>query len=155
MAVGNFQLYNDAKERLFDSTDDLDTGGNAFVATLHTSSYVPAATHSTFSQATNEVSGGGYARLVLGSQTVTETAGTVSFKAAKLNFGATTTITADSMVLTKRTGTGTNLTGTDVLLGYMILDTTGTGAASSNGKFEIRFNGVDGVGTLFTAQQTA
>lgn len=155
MPVGNFQLVNDAKERIFDSTEDLDTGGDAFVATLHTSSYVPAATHSTFSQATNEVSGGGYARQVLGGQTITETAGTISFKATKVNFGATTTITADSIVLTKRTGTGTNLTGTDFLLGYMILDTTGTGASSSNGKFEVRWGGVDGVGTLFTAQQTA
>jgi hypothetical protein len=154
MAVGNFQVYDAALEKIFNSTFDLDADSYRF--TLHTSAYTHAGTHSTWSDvsASEHAASGGYSAdgVAIASATVTETAGVIKFKAAKANFGATTTITAEYIIATKMDGG--SLTAADELLGYMHLDTTGTGATSSNGKFEVRWNSVDGTGTLFTAQQT-
>jgi hypothetical protein len=167
MAVGKFRMYNQGIDYTFGATGtawNLDTGGDTIVCVLCTNTYVPADTHTTFGTTGtgfpggNEVTGGNYQRKVLASQSMEmgtgANDGTVYWKANKINWGnptTNTTITAKYAVFVRKTGTGTGLVSGDTLLGYQDLDTAGTGTSSTNGKFELRHNSVDGVGTLFTA----
>lgn len=158
MAVGKFRMYNNAKENWADSDWDLDASGDAFVAVLLTNAYTQADTHTLWSQlSTAEVTGGNYARKVLGGQSIEMgtggNAGKIYWKATKVAFGSPTTdttITAKYAALIRRSGTGTNLATSDPPVGFVDLDTGGTGTSSANGKFEVRWNSVDGTGTLFT-----
>lgn len=79
-------IYNSFKERMGDGTIDMDN--DTFKVMLCTSSYTPAATHTTTANVTNEVSGTGYTS---GGNTLTgvtwnESGGTVTFDAAGTNW---------------------------------------------------------------------
>ena len=77
----------------------------------------------------------------LGSVTVTETGGTVTFDCADISFGSAVTITAKYAVLFDDTATN------DPLLVYVDLDTGGGSVSSTSSTFQITIN-ASGVFTL-------
>jgi len=139
MSAGNWQFYNDFKEKLAKAEIDLDS--DTLKCLLTTSSYTPSATHSTLSDITNEVTDSDYARQTLTSVTVTETGGTVTFDCADISFGSSVTITGKYAVLYDDTATG------DPLLVYVDLDTGGGSVSSTSSTFQITIN-ASGVFTL-------
>ena len=97
MAAGSWTFYNDFKEHL--AKADVDCNSDTFKCLLTTSSYTPAATHSTISDITNECADSDYSRQTLASVTVTETGGTVTFDSDDISFGSSVSITAKYAVI--------------------------------------------------------
>ena len=139
MSAGNWTFYNDFKEKLAKAEIDLDN--YTLKCLLTTSSYTPSATHSQLSDITNEVTDSDYARQTLGSVTVTETGGTVTFDCADISFGSSVTITGKYAVLYDDTATN------DPLIVYVDLDTGGGSVSSTSSTFQITIN-ASGVFTL-------
>ena len=139
MSAGNWTFYNDFKEKLAKAEIDLDN--DTLKCLLTTSSYTPSATHSQLSDITNEVTDSDYARQTLGSVTVTETGGTVTFDCADISFGSSVTITGKYAVLYDDTATN------DPLIVYVDLDTGGGSVSSTSSTFQITIN-ASGVFTL-------
>ena len=139
MAAGNWTFYNDFKEKLAKAEIDLDS--DTLKCLLTTSSYTPSATHSQLSDITNEVTDSDYARQTLGSVTVTETGGTVTFDCADISFGSSVTITGKYAVIYDDTATN------DPLIVYVDLDTGGGSVSSTSSTFQITIN-ASGVFTL-------
>jgi len=139
MSAGNWTFYNDFKEKLAKAEIDLDN--DTLKCLLTTSSYTPSATHSQLSDITNEVTDSDYARQTLGSVTVTETGGTVTFDCADISFGSSVTITGKYAVLYDDTATN------DPLIVYVDLDTGGGSVSSTSSSFQITIN-ASGVFTL-------
>ncbi len=136
MAAGNFTLYNDGKLNVLNGVIDLDA--DTIVAVLLANAYTPAATHDTYSDISgNVISDGDYSPQVLASKTVTQASGTVTFDAADVSYGSNVNITARYIALVKRNGG--SLAGTDELIGYMDLETTGE-VSSTNGSFDVAWN---------------
>lgn len=146
MAAGNFTPYNDALERLGNSTDDWDA--DSHYAILLTNSHTAATTHSTLSDiSANEVSDADYAPQDMSGEAVTETTGTVTFDASDVSFGDPVTITARHIAVVK--GTVSAKSGTDPLIGEAELETTGD-VSSTNGPFDVNWN-ASGLMTLARA----
>tara|TARA_Y100001938_G_scaffold147479_1_gene228749 strand:+ start:1267 stop:1692 length:426 start_codon:yes stop_codon:yes gene_type:complete len=139
MAAGSWTFYNDFKEHL--AKADVDMNGDTFKVLLTTSSYTPAATHSTISDITNEVTDSDYSRQTLASVTVTETGGTVTFDADNISFGSAVSITAKYAVIYDDTH------ASDALMCYVDLDTGGGSVSSTNSTFQITIN-ASGIWTL-------
>jgi hypothetical protein len=126
MAAGTFTPYSAAVEAIAKALLDLD--GSTIVATLHSSSYTPSVNaDDTWSDvsATELSTAGGYTAggQSLASITVTRSGAVVTFDAADVTWSSVT-LTAKYLVLTKRAGG--SLTGTDLLLGYVELESGGT-----------------------------
>ena len=88
--TGTLTLYQPFNEFKGDGTIDLDDAtAGYFKVLLTTSSYTPAATHSTIGNITNELTAaGGYARQNLGSVTWSTTGNTATWDAANTQWTA-------------------------------------------------------------------
>ena len=139
MAAGSWTFYNDFKEHL--AKADVDCNSDTFKCVLTTSSYTPAATHSTISDITNECADSDYSRQTLASVTVTETGGTVTFDSDDISFGSSVSITAKYAVIFDDTH------ASDALMCYVDLDTGGGSVSSTNSTFQITIN-ASGIWTL-------
>ena len=139
MAAGSWTFYNDFKEHL--AKADVDCNSDTFKCLLTTSSYTPAATHSTISDITNECADSAYSRQTLASVTVTETGGTVTFDSDDISFGSSVSITAKYAVIFDDTH------ASDALMCYVDLDTGGGSVSSTNSTFQITIN-ASGIWTL-------
>ena len=139
MSAGNWTFYNDFKEKLAKAEIDLDN--DTLKCLLTTSSYTPSATHSVLTDITNECADSDYARQTLGSVTVSETGGTVTFDCADISFGSAVTITAKYAVLFDDT------VANDPLIVYVDLNTAGGSVSSTSSTFQITIN-ASGVFTL-------
>ena len=134
MAAGNFTFYSAGKLAILNGSVDLDT--DTIVMALLTSSYTPSADHSTWADLSdNEVADADYTQTALGSVTLTQSGGTVTYDCADVSFGSDVSITAKYAALVK--GTAGSLTGTDVLIGYVDLDTGGGSVSSTNSVFSV------------------
>ncbi len=96
-------IYNSFKERMGDNTIDMDN--DTFKVMLTTSSYTPAATHTTTANVTNEVSGTGYTTggATLTSVTWNAAGATVTFDAADVQW-TSASFTARYAVVYSATG---------------------------------------------------
>ena len=139
MAAGSWTFYNDFKEHL--AKADVDMNGDTFKVLLTTSSYTPAATHSTVSDITNQVTDSDYSQQTLANITVNETGGTVTFDADNISFGSAVSITAKYAVIYDDTH------ASDALMCYVDLDTGGGSVSSTNSTFQITIN-ASGIWTL-------
>ncbi len=154
MPVGPFTLYGAAIEALSKGTIDLDS--NNFSVILVTNSYTPSVnvddTYSDLS-AHEVANGNGYTTrgINLGTLAVSRSGGTVTVdETTNPSWSASGTLTARYAVIAKRAST--SLTGTDLLLGYVDLD-TGGGAitVTSGGTLVINWNALG----LFTLARAA
>ena len=141
MSAGNFTFYNAFKLSLAKAEVDLDT--NTFKAVLLTSSYTPnVASQSILSDISgNIISDSDYVAQTLGSVTVTESGGTVTFDSADINFGSSVTITAKYLALYD------DISGNDKLVVYVDLDTGGGSVSSTSSTFQVTIN-ASGIFTL-------
>ena len=132
MAAGSWVIYNDGKERIING--DIDLNDDTLKCKLLTTSYTPAATHSTVSNLTNEVTDSDYSVQTITGAAVTETGGTVKFDCNDISFGSSVTITAKYAVLYSDTH------ASDALICYVDLNTGGGSVASTAGSFSIVIN---------------
>lgn len=141
MSAGNFTFYNAFKLSLAKAEVDLDT--NTFKAVLLTSSYTPnVASQSILSDISgNIITDSDYVAQTLGSVTVTESGGTVTFDSADINFGSSVTITAKYLALYDDTSAN------DKLVVYVDLDTGGGSVSSTSSTFQVTIN-ASGIFTL-------
>ena len=141
MSAGNFTFYNAFKLSLAKAEVDLDT--NTFKAVLLTSSYTPnVASQSILSDISgNIITDSDYVAQTLGSVTVTESGGTVTFDSADINFGSSVTITAKYLALYDDTSAN------DKLVVYVDLDTSGGSVSSTSSTFQVTIN-ASGIFTL-------
>lgn len=141
MAAGAFTLFGAAKEALLTAAIDPDTDN--FSVILVTSAWTPGVnTDDTYSDiSTHEVaSGGGYTTggIDLGALSVSRSGGTVTVDETTNPSWTSSTITAKYAVIIRRAGG--SLTGTDLLLGYVDLDTGGGSLSTVSGTFAITWN---------------
>jgi len=141
MSAGNFTFYNAFKLNLAKAEVDLDT--NTFKAVLLSSSYTPnVASQSILSDISgNIITDSDYVAQTLGSVTVTESGGTVTFDSADINFGSSVTITAKYLALYDDTSAN------DKLVVYVDLDTSGGSVSSTSSTFQVTIN-ASGIFTL-------
>ena len=132
MAAGSWVIYNDGKERIING--DIDLNGDTLKAKLLTSSYTPAATHSTVSDLTNECADSDYSEPTIGGAAVTETGGTVTFDCNDITYGSNVTITAKYAVIYSDTH------ASDGLICYVDLNTSGGSVSSTSGTFTVVIN---------------
>lgn len=143
MAAGTPQMYNAALERIGNSTADWDADNHYW--TLHTNAFTFTATNTQFSNVSaSEVGDADYAKKDTTAESVSESAGTVTFDAADAVFGPSVTITARWIVWVE--GTVATTAGTDLLVFACELDTGGD-VSSTNGDFTIQWN-ASGIFTL-------
>lgn len=144
MAAGAFTFYNQFAELVADGTHDLDADG--FKLALFTSSHTPAASDTTFSSLTNQVSGNGYTAggEALASVTWAQTSGVAKFDAADVVYTASGgSITARYAVLYN-----TTVAGAGDLIGYFLLDATPADVTATDGNtLTIQWH-TDGIFTL-------
>lgn len=103
-------IFNEYKEKLFDSSTKINWSGDTIKVALTTSSYVPDQdSHDFFNDVTNEVTGTGYTAggATLGSVTITvdTTNDWVTIDAADTSWSSSTIINARYGVVYKDTGT--------------------------------------------------
>lgn len=139
MAAGAFKFYDNALLAIANGTINLNT--NTLVMTLTGTGYVPnKATHSLYSAVSaNIIPDAGYTPQVLAGKTFTIPSGDeVLFDANDVSFGNPVTLSAKWAVVVVRAGGA--LAGTDLLLGFVDLNTD-SGAAmlsSTAGAFTVR-----------------
>lgn len=134
MAAGNFTLYDNAKLLLLNG--GLDMSSATLAATLLGSGYTPSAAHDTWSDvSSNEITDSGYSEQAVSGQTVTLASGTVTVDSADISFGSSVTLTAKYLVLVL--GTAGSLAGTDKLVGYCDLNSSGGTVSSTAGAFSV------------------
>lgn len=139
-------VFNRGKARLCGS---LDWGSTSIGVLLVTSSYTPNVDHNTVSQITNELSGGGYARVTtVGSRSVVQddTANAAELVAAKTVFtslGAAAGTPQYAIVYD-------NTNGADASRDVLFWIDLGTPATPDGNNYEIRWNGVDGTGEVMS-----
>ena len=150
MAAGNFTLYNEAKQKLFDTYT---WGTTQFRTELLKQPYTPAATHNTWSDVSAQVNTDGdyTGGRAMATASATVVGGTATATAnidstTDVAYGPSVTLTAKYLVV--RTGAATPTAG-HLLLGYVDLDSSATTAvvSSTNGDFTIQWN----ANGLFTA----
>lgn len=129
MAAGTFTLYDSVAEYIGDGTIDLDT--NTFKLMLVSSSYTPSAAHTQKTDVTGELStANGYTAggQALTSVTWSQTSGVGTFDSADVVWTASGgSITARYAVLYDDTS------ASDVLVGYVLLDTTPADVTATDG----------------------
>lgn len=134
MAAGAFTFFNAGKLAILNGTVDLDTDN--IVVALASASYTPSATHSAWSDVSaNECADTDYAQKTLGTVTLIESGGTVTYDAADISFGTSVDITAKYAVFVK--GTTGALAAGDLLIGYVDLKSGGGAANSTNSVFSV------------------
>ncbi len=122
-------------------------GTTAVGIALVTSSYTPNADHNFVSDLTNELSGGGYARITsMTSQSITEndTNDRTEYDAAKTTFtslGAAAGTPAYAIVYD-------NTGGSDAARELLCWVDLGAAPAPDGNNYEVRWNSVDGTGTV-------
>lgn len=144
MAAGSLVLYGAFFENLAKGLIDLD--GHTFKAML-LSTYTPDDdSHATVSDVSGtEVSSGtfpDYARVTLGSPTVSRSAMEVKWVTAAADFGATVTIDAGWLVIYDDTH------ASDALVGYADLNTGGLLVSSVDGPFVVSPHATNGWATF-------
>lgn len=124
MAVGNYNLYNSGKEALLtDNVNQIIWATDTIVAVLVDATYTPAATHSTWNDVlVHHSTGTNYDPVVVSGKTSVQTAGTILWDCADVDFGNTVTITTKYIVFLKRAAGA--LATSDQLIGWCDLDTT-------------------------------
>lgn len=138
-------LTNRGKARLAGS---LDWSATSIGVALVTSAYTPSVDHNVMSDITNELSGGGYARVTtVSSRAVTEddTNDRADLVAAKVTFpslGAAAGTPKYAIVYD-------NTNGADASRDYLGWVDLGTPATPDGNNYEIRWNGTDGTGVVF------
>ena len=139
MPVGNFTLVDTGKEALLsDNAGQINWASDTIVAVLLGNGYTPSAAHTTYANiSANEVSGGGYAPVVITGKTSALGSGKILWDCADISFGSNVSITAKYVYLLKRAGGA--LAPTDQLIGYCDLDNaSGTATVSStNSTFQV------------------
>lgn len=145
MAVGNYTLYNTGKEALLtDNANQITWLSDTIVAVLVDATYTPAATHSTWNDVVaNHSTGTNYAPIVVSGKTSVQTAGTILWDCADVDFGSTVTIATKYIVFLKRAG-GT-LATSDQLIGWCDLDTTSGSSTVSSTNSEFVVNTTNGL----------
>ena len=137
MAAGDFVYYNNFLVALGNKEVDLDT--DTFTALLCTSSYTPdRAAHVDIGDVTNELSGGDYARVDLTSVSKTLTGTALKWTSATVSFGNPVTLTAKYMLIFDNTH------ASDILVGYIDLNTGGGSVSSTTGPFTVAPDGTLG-----------
>lgn len=143
MSAGAFTFYNSAKKDILDGTTDLDN--DTIIGILVTDGYTPSATHSTYADvSSSECTDGDYTPQELTTKAFSEASGTVTYDGDDLVYGTSVTITAKYMMLVRRAGA--SLASTDLLVGYVDLDTGGGAVGSIASDFAVKFH-ADGVFT--------
>lgn len=144
MAAGNFVMIDEAKEDFFDGT--MDWLNDNHYAVLLTTTHTPSSSADiTLTNLTNECADGDYARQDCTGETVNNAAGTVTLDIADISFGSSVTISARYLYILR--GTVAGAAGTDLVVGYVDLNTGGGNLSSTNGTFNITING-SGVWTV-------
>lgn len=140
MAAGSFTFYNSGKLKISNTTIDLD--GDTFSAMMLTSSYTPnVATQTNLTDIVgSEVADSDYSRQTLGSITLTETGGVVTWDSADITYGTSVTITAKYLALF-------STTASNDLVAFVDLDTGGGSVSSSNSTFQVTIN-ASGIATI-------
>lgn len=137
MAAGDFVYYNNFLLALGNKEVDLDS--DTFTALLCTSSYTPnRATHTVIGDITNELSGGDYARVDLSSVAKTLTGTALKWTSATVDFGNPVTLTAKYLVIFDNTH------ASEILVGYVDLNTGGGSVSSTTGPFTVAPDGTLG-----------
>lgn len=144
MAAGNFTLFNSGKLGLMNR--DIDWVNATVVGVLLSASYTPDLAHDTYSDISGALSGSAdYAPVALSNKAITQAGGTVKWDADDVNYGSAVSISAQYIALVVRAGGA--LAGTDVLIGYMALETAGA-VSSVNSNFIARWNATNGLMTV-------
>lgn len=132
MAAGSFTLYNTGKEALLaDNANQIDWASNTIVAVLLGAGYTPLNTHSTYADVSGqEISDVGYAPVVLTGKTSVNSAGTILWDCADINFGANVSLTAKYVAFLKQAGGA--LAPSDQLIGRCDLNTASGSATVSS-----------------------
>ena len=111
---------------------------------LVSTAYTPDRNHEIFSDiSANEVStGGDYERVQMNTLTVSTaiTGGRVTVDCADVSFGASVTISAKYMVGVASLTNGLNPASSDLLIGYVDLNSVGDAIASAAGPFDVTIN---------------
>jgi hypothetical protein len=137
MAAGNFTPYNSFPYHT--AKNEINFLSDVIKALLAKTAYVPnVATHVALSDITNECTDTDYARLTLGTKTLTQDgSGRTVWGAANCNFGSAVSIAARYLILFKDSGVGS----TSWLLGYVDLNSGGSVDVSSvTSQFEVDWN---------------
>jgi len=139
MAVGKFNLVDNAVENIFNGNIDLDADNMTAILLSATHAWNPLdAILSDISA--NEIADVGYAQVAISGQVVNQITNGMKFDCADIDFGNAVTITAKWLYII--VGTSGGLLAGDLILGGMDLDdTNGTAVQSSTaGDFDIAIN---------------
>lgn len=128
MAAGPFRFYHNGLKNCLNGNVDILTA--TVKAGLFLAAYTPDqdADDALDDISANECADVDYARQTVGSKTISVSNGQVVFDAADVDYGASVTITAKYLVLFKDSG----VASTSYLIGYVDLDETGAGSATSS-----------------------
>lgn len=141
MAAGDFTYYINFLVAI--GNKEVDLNSDTFTALLCTSSYTPdRAAHTVIGDITNELSGGDYARVNLSSLSWSATGTAVKWTAGTVDFGNPVTLTAKYLVIFDNTH------ASDILAGYIDLNTDGGSVSSTTGPFEVAPDGTLGLLTF-------
>ena len=139
MAVGQVQLYNQAFSTICASANTQWDTASGFAFVLAKSTYTPLDTHTTLANVgTGDVDyivTGDGAAILVPSLAIVNSSGNTQFNAGNANFGASVTITAKYLLCVEGDAT---LAGTDKLIFWQNLDTSGGSAVSSASDFVVQ-----------------
>jgi hypothetical protein len=140
--TGAFNLYNSAIKDFLDGTQDWDTDAHRLV--LLTSAYTPDASHDTYSDiSTHECSDPDYTAQDMAGETVTIVGNESVCDANDVSFGSDVDITARYAAIV--VGTVAGATGTDRLVGYLLLNRNNLDVQSIGGSYDVNWNATQGV----------
>jgi hypothetical protein len=140
MTVGPFLSHDTGFASLL-STDDFVT--EDYYAVLATTSETPdQATQVDYADILNECADGDYDQVALASKAVAVNSQKIRFTCAKINFGATVSITARYLYILK--GTAASPVGTDEIIGHIDLDGAGN-VSSVNAEFSFTPHATNGL----------
>lgn len=145
MAAGAFTMYHNGLKNLLNGNVDFLTDTIKCALLLNT--YTPAAeTDDAWDDVSAyECADVDYAKLTLSSKAISASGGIVAIDGADLDYGSAVTITAKYLVVYKDSG----VASTSYLIGYMDLDSTGGGDASSAASpFRVRFHSLGMAGWI-------
>lgn len=133
MAIGAATPYNLGIKRLFENaTPDWDDGASNFTWALLDNAYIPALTHSVWSDVSaNVCTSADYAPKAVSTRVTTESSGNVYLDSDDADFGATVTISARYLVCLQ-TATAATAASTDKLVFYIDLNSGGSVNVSSS-----------------------
>lgn len=136
MTAGPFVVYNSAKLELLNGTQDWVNDNHRLV--LLTSSYTPAASHSTWADlSAYEVTDTDYDAQDMTGETISGSSGTVAYSADVVSYGSSVTITARYAAIV--CGTVAGAASGDKLVGYFLLDDTPADVSRSAEGFRVNW----------------